>query len=165
MTDTDSLVYNITTDDVYADMYEKMDIYYDTSDYPPEHKLHSKKNAKVVGLFKDELNGTPIAEFVGLRAKMYSLRLSDGSSKKTAKGIKKSFQKKHIVHQQYKDCLMNEMTTNAKFWTIKSLNHQLTTYETNKIALSPFDDKRFLLGKEGQTLAYGHHRIIDGDVV
>ena len=89
LTDTDSLVYDVTTPDLYADMLPQIDKYYDTSDYPVEHPLHSKKNAKVVGLFKDELNGVPFVEFVGLRAKMYSFLLPDGSSKQTAKGIKK----------------------------------------------------------------------------
>jgi hypothetical protein len=47
MTDTDSLVYHITTDDVYADMATDLDAY-DTSEYPPEHPLFSVKNKKVI---------------------------------------------------------------------------------------------------------------------
>ena len=158
-TDTDSLVYDITTPDLYADMLPNIDRHYDTSDYPVEHPLHSKKNAKVVGLFKDELNGVPIVEFVGLRAKMYSFLLPDGSSKQTAKGIKKAHMKKHVIHEHYRDCLLDEKTTSARFWTIRSFAHQITTYETNKTALSPFDDKRYLLGRDGRTLAYGHYKI------
>lgn len=46
MTDTDSLVYHIETPDVYADMLDNIDSY-DTSGYPKEHMLFSKKNAKV----------------------------------------------------------------------------------------------------------------------
>ena len=125
-----------------------------------DHPLHSKKNAKTVGFFKDELNGVPIMEFIGLRAKMYSFLLPDNHSKQTAKGIKQSFTKKHISHVLYRDCLMDKKTTSARFWTIRSFKHQLTTYETNKTALSPFDDKRYLLGKDGRTFAYGHYRII-----
>ena len=45
-TDTDSLVYDITTPDLYSDMLSKIDIFYDTSDYPVEHPLHSKKMQK-----------------------------------------------------------------------------------------------------------------------
>ena len=132
-TDTDSLVYDIRTPDLYSDMRLKIDEFYDTSDYPVEHPLHSKKNAKTVGLFKDELNGVPIVEFVGLRAKMYSFLLPDGSSKQTAKGIKKAHMKKHVVHEQYRNCLFDETRTSARFWTIRSFGHQLTTYETNKV--------------------------------
>ena len=46
---------------------------FDTSDYPRDHALFSKRNAKVVGKFKDELNGVAALEFIGLRPKMYSL--------------------------------------------------------------------------------------------
>ena len=55
-TDTDSLTYNIETTKIYADMRLDIDLY-DTSDYPRDHLLFSKRNAKVVGKFKDELNG------------------------------------------------------------------------------------------------------------
>ena len=37
---------------------------------------------------KDETDGVPIIEFVGLRSKMYSLLLDNGKEKKTGKGIK-----------------------------------------------------------------------------
>src|SRR5678816_4255665 len=64
-TDTDSLCYHIRTEDVYSDMYDHLD-QYDTSDYPADHFLHSKTNAKVIGKFKDESNGQSPLEFVGL---------------------------------------------------------------------------------------------------
>ena len=75
-TDTDSLAYSIETPNVYADMQLDIDLY-DTSDYPRDHALYSKRNAKVVGKFKDELNGVAALEFIGLRPKMYSLLLPD----------------------------------------------------------------------------------------
>ena len=154
-TDTDSLVYSISTEDLYADMALKIDTYYDTSDYPVGHHLRSMKNAKTVGFFKDELNGTPIVEFVGLRAKMYSFLLPDGSSKRTAKGIKESFKRKHIVHADYRECLLDEKMTRAQFVTIRSFDHSLVTIQTDKIALSPFDDKRFLLDSRAKLWLMG----------
>ena len=45
-TDTDSLVYQIFTDDFYRDMKKDMEQWYDTSDYPPSHPCHSKQNTK-----------------------------------------------------------------------------------------------------------------------
>ena len=39
---------------------------------------------------------------------------------------------------------------------IKSKNHNLGTYETNKISLSCFDDKRYNLKNGINALAYGH---------
>jgi hypothetical protein len=37
---------------------------------------------------KDDTNGVPIVEFVGLRSEMYSVLLDDKKEKKTEKGIK-----------------------------------------------------------------------------
>ena len=42
---------------------------------------------------------------------------------------------------------------------IKSKNHNLGTYETNKISLSCFDDKRYILKNGIDTLIYGHKDI------
>ncbi|KAK3718086.1 hypothetical protein QZH41_015140, partial [Actinostola sp. cb2023] len=87
VTDTDSLCYNIKTEDIYEDMYEDLDLY-DTSEYPRDHVLHSTVNKKVLGKMKDETHGLPIEEFVGLRPKMYSLLYHEEGrevEKKTAK--------------------------------------------------------------------------------
>ena len=116
-TDTDSLAYSIETPNIYADMRQDIDLY-DTSDYPCDHLLSSKRNAKVDGKFKDELNSVAALEFIGLHPKMYSLLIPDKKSKNTAKGIPKSFVKKHITHDLYRQCLHHEMTTTATFHTI-----------------------------------------------
>ncbi|KAL9966939.1 hypothetical protein ACROYT_G025085, partial [Oculina patagonica] len=71
-TDTDSLLLEIETEDVYADMAENIDKY-DTSDYPKDHSLFSTKNKKVLGKMKDECAGKQISECVCLRPKMYSI--------------------------------------------------------------------------------------------
>lgn len=69
-TDTDSLTYLIYTKDLYKDITEKMPHYFDTSDYPPDHECFSITNKKVIGKFKDELNGKIMYEHIGLRSKM-----------------------------------------------------------------------------------------------
>lgn len=43
--------------------------------------------------------------------------------------------------------------------TIQSINHQLGSYELNKISLSCFDDKRCILDDGISSLAYGHYKI------
>lgn len=63
---------------------------YDTSDYPEDNRFQTPRvNKKVPGLFKDELNGKIITEFVGLRSKMYSVRTGRVDKMKKAKGLKK----------------------------------------------------------------------------
>ncbi|KAL9987983.1 hypothetical protein ACROYT_G002373 [Oculina patagonica] len=75
-TDTDSLLLEIETEDIYEDIYQNKTLY-DTSDYPKEHSLHSYENKKVLGKMKDECAGTPISECVCLRPKMYSILTED----------------------------------------------------------------------------------------
>ena len=61
--DTDSMIFNIKTKDIYKDMEEIIDEL-DTSGYPKDHPLYSEKNKKVIGKFEDELNGKIMNEIV-----------------------------------------------------------------------------------------------------
>ena len=92
--DTDSLLLKIETEDVYKDI-KANENFYDTSDYPKEHPLHSTVNKKVLGKMKDECAGTPISGYVGLRSKMYSI-MTEGESKKGIDKIKKDFPETEI---------------------------------------------------------------------
>jgi len=90
-TDTDSLCCKIQTEDPYEDMEESAD-QFNTSNFEPTHPLYSKQNNRGLGKMKSETGSTPPAEFVGLRAKMYSLSCGIKSQKK-AKGIQKRYVK------------------------------------------------------------------------
>ena len=155
-TDTDSLLYDIETADIYQDMAKDADKF-DTSDYPTDHFLHSVVNKKVIGKMKDETASVPIKEFVGLRSKMYSMRHGK-VEKKTAKGIKKSTIRKDLRHAMYKDTLFDETVTQATMRAIRSVNHELYSVVSNKRALSPYDDKRYVLDDKFTTRAHGHYR-------
>lgn len=157
MTDTDSLMYEVYTDNIYDDMFNDLDLF-DTSDYPKDHKLYSEKNKKVLGKMKDELAGKPIEEFVGLRAKMYSLK-HGGIEKKRAKGIKRQVVEKVLSHQDYHDTLHNQRFMHHKMNLIRSFNHELYAITLNKRSLGCYDDKRFILEDGIHTLAYGHYAI------
>ena len=76
--DTDSLVLNVHTEDIYDDLRGNM--HYDTSNYEPEHPLYDTRNKKVVGKFKDELGGKLMTKFIGLKPKMYSFLTDTGIS-------------------------------------------------------------------------------------
>ena len=155
-TDTDSLCYDILTEDIYKDMKEDEDLF-DTSDYPKEHFLHSEVNKKVLGKMKDECAGIPIQEFVGLRPKMYSILYGD-KEKKAAKGVTRPCQRK-IKHENYRNCLFQRTQTIVEGRIITSVCHEIYTEKKKKIGLSPYDDKRYVLDDGYTTLAHGHHSI------
>lgn len=108
---------------------------------------------------KDEAAGIPITEFIGLRSKMYSYVKNNDNGGKTAKGIKKSIIKKNINHNDYKETLMNNQQMHHEMRTIRSDCHKLNSYNINKVLLSCFDDKRYLLEDGITSYAYGHYNI------
>jgi hypothetical protein len=114
-TDTDSLCYHVFTNDVYRDMPDYRDLL-DTSSYPRDHPLYSANNMKVIGKMKDECNGKPPLESVGLRSKMYSLLTYDENmAKRTAKGVKKRYVSKYLRHAMYLRTLRNRTIEHAKY--------------------------------------------------
>ena len=72
-TDTDSLTYEIKSENVYKEFYKWKDLF-DFSNYPKDSKFFDKSNEKVIGKMKDEYGGVIIDEFIGLKAKMYSIK-------------------------------------------------------------------------------------------
>ena len=160
-TDTDSLTYKIETNDIYQDMLRHHALY-DFSGYPKEHPCFSNVNKKIIGKFKDELNGEPLGEFIGLKAKMYSLKYREKGrivESKKAKGVNKCVVKKRVSHQDYKDCLLKNATIYRDSTSIRSIGHQIYTLKQNKKSLSTFDDKRYILDDGISTLPHGHYKI------
>ena len=162
LTDTDSLMYEIQTEDFYKDINGEVKNRFDTSGYPPGHPsgIPSGFNKKVLGMFKDEVNGNVIDEFVGLRAKLYSYKMFEGEESKKCKGVKKSVVKKSITHEDYKKCLTDRKPQLRKMNVIRSHKHNVFTEEVNKVALSANDDKRYILEDGINTLALGHYKIL-----
>ena len=160
-TDTDSLAYEIKTDDFYADIAPDIRSRFDTSDYPKDHssRIETGVNKKVIGMFKDEAAGKQIEEFVGLRSKLYSYQMA-GVDHKKCKGVKKIVVKKSITHEDYKDCLFTKREQSRKMNVIRSHLHEIYTEEINKIALSADDDKRVIQRDGIHTLAYGHYSLL-----
>jgi len=156
-TDTDSFCCHIQTDNLFQDMSENLDLF-DTSNFEKDHPLYTTKNHRALGKFKSETGSLAPREFVGLRAKMYSLDVPH-NSKIRAKGIKKSHIKKHVRHQQFVHVLNSLKPTSSTFRTFRSTNHVLRTLEITKTCLNAFDDKRYILNDGVTTVAYGHKGI------
>ena len=90
---------------------------------------------------------------------MYSYILDNKQTKRTAKGIKKNVIQKNLSHDNYKKVLLNNEQIHHSMKTIRSMNHQLSSYELNKISLSCFDDKRYIHENGITSFAYGHYKI------
>ena len=156
-TDTDSLLYHVTTPDLNAKLC-KIANDLDTSNYPTDHPLYSNENKKVVGKFKDECGGQKIAAFCGLRAKMYSIKMSNRKNTNRAKGVSRSVVRK-LTFDDYLHTLRTGGKIRRRSRKIRSYRHQLVTEALNKVALSAYDDKRYILDDGICTLAYGHKLI------
>ena len=143
-TDTDSLMYQIYTDDFYKDISYDIETKFDTSDYPTNHPSGIKTgvNKNVIGMFKDEVAGKKITYFVGLRPKLYSFKIEKSKEVRKCKGIKKNVVKKAIEFEDHVQCLFFGEKQMRSMKIIRSENHDIYSKEVNKIALSSEDDKR-----------------------
>ena len=155
-TDTDSLMYQIKTDDFYKDINPDVQDKFDTSDYPSNHPsvIQTGLNKKVIGMFKDEVAGKQITHFVGLRPKLYSYKVEDEKELKKCKGIKKNVVKKSIDFDDFVKCLFTGEKQMRKMKIIRSVQHDIYSKKVNKIALSNEDDKRVVLEDCVHTLAF-----------
>ena len=87
--DTDSFIIYIKTKEFFEDISNDVEGWFDTSNYDKNDRpLPIGKNEKAPGLFKDELGGKIIAEFVGLTPKTYAYLMDDGIEHKKGKGTK-----------------------------------------------------------------------------
>ena len=106
---------------------------------------------KVISKMKDESEGKIIDEFVRLKSKMYSMKNVNGKESNTAKGVNIATE-----FNELKDTLFHKEIIRRKMRRIQGKKHKMGTYEINKILLSCFDDKRFVLNDGIHTLAYFH---------
>ena len=161
-TDTDSLMYEIETDDFYKDISLDVRDKFDTSNYPKDHPsvIETGVNKKVIGMFKDEAGGLIISEFVGLRAKLYSFKILKTAAEifeeKKCKGTKKAVVKKHITFDDYKRCLFNNVNQMRSMNILRSHNHEIFAETVNKVALSYNNDKKIICKDAIHTYSYGH---------
>lgn len=157
-TDTDSFILDVPTEDMYKDLKtevkKEQDSWYDTSDYPKDSPLHSSVNKKVIGKMKDEMNGTIIKEYVGLRAKMYSVASQTAVIKK-AKGISKPVVKMTISHDNYKQALFGKQVFHHDNIKLRSNLHQVNTTVVTKKSLDSTNTKRVFESPEF-SYALGH---------
>ena len=86
---------------------------------------------------------------------MYSTKKIDGKEHNTAKGVSIATE-----FDKFKDVLFNKKFIRHKMKRIQSKKHKLGTYEIDKVSLSRFDDKRYVLDDRIYTLSYFHRNIV-----
>ena len=102
-----------------------------------------------MGKMKDESEGKIIDDFVVLKSKLYSMKNIDGKEFNTAKGVNIATE-----FNEFKDTLFNKKIIRHKMRRIQGKKHKMGTHKMNKMSLSVFDDKRFVLDDGIHTLAY-----------
>ena len=107
-TDTDSLTYEITSENVYEEFFKWKD-WLNFSNYSKDSKFFYDTNKRVFGKMKDEYGGVIIDEFIGLKSKMYSIKKIDGSESSTAKGVNIATE-----FNEFKDVLFNKKILDIK---------------------------------------------------
>ena len=103
---------------------------------------------------------TGLAKFYGLTklklvyGLIFVLHL-DSTSKRSAKRSVQHSQQQ-LTHQRFREILLSGKTFRIYNYSMKSKAHTNITIAQNRIALSTFDSKRFLLFDPIATLPFGH---------
>ena len=145
--DTDGFFIYVETDDFYEDIAINVDEWFDTSKYDKNDNrpLPIGKNKKVIGKFKDELNGKIMTEFIALRTKTFAfLQINEEDEleqSKKAKGTKKCVTRKHLNFDLYKRALFNNETIRCTQQRFKSDYRNIFSQSVPKISLNDKDDE------------------------
>ena len=125
-TDTDSLTYEIKSENGYEEFFKQKDLF-DFSNYSKDSKFSDETNKKVIGKMKDDFGGIIVIEFAGLKSKMHSMKKIDGKVCNTAKGVSIATE-----FDGFKDVLFNKKIIRHKMKRIQIKKYKLGTYELTK---------------------------------
>jgi hypothetical protein len=113
--------------------------------------------------------GHPIQEFCGMKAKLYSIKVSapvknrDGTGswinqKSATAGTKTHLARKYLHHQKFMEVFnQSQLTVQLNQKSIRSFNHKLYNVDQLRTSISAIDDKRYVL-PDGSTRALGHYK-------
>jgi hypothetical protein len=155
-TDTDSLIIKVDTDNFYNDMKLNLDKF-DTSNYKLDNIHNIPINTSILGKMKDEYPNECISCFYGTGAKAYCV-ITPSSITKKAKGVKKAAIDNQLSSIDYKNVINGTMKF-CKMYIFRSHLHNMYTEYKNKVALTSFDDKRYIIPHSTRTLAWGNCNI------
>ena len=73
--------------------------------------------------------------------------------------MKDLYTEKTLHYDLFKSCLFDKQPVRKSMTQLKSENHQIVVNRVKKIAVSSYNDKRFLLEDGVRSLAYGHYSL------
>ena len=150
--DTDSVMYETKTEDVYED-FSSDKIIFDFNNYCTKSNYYDNSNNLVIGKMKDETGDFAMEEFVGLKPKMYSFLVGNNEHKKS-KGMNRNAVAT-VSPNECKDILLNNKCIRHSVNRIQGKGHRIRTYEINKISMSCFDEKIYIQNNGHDGLALG----------
>ena len=155
--DTDSFIIHVETEDFYKDIANDVDKWFDTSAYDKNDNrpLPIGKNKKIIGKFKDALNGKIMTELCIPIAKTYAFITDNDTEIKKANDTKKCAIKHMLTFENYKESVLKIKTILRSQLGFKSDGHNVYTEEINKIAIRNNDDKRLQTFDGITTYQYG----------
>ena len=129
-------MYWVETADLYKEMFADRQ-HFDFASLEKSSPFYDGANNKLIGKMKDEANGKPIIEFVGLRPKMYSFLIEESGheiEKHRAKGINKAASR-NLKHESYKQQLGAPVENYLPNHRIANRLHELYTVEVGFVVL------------------------------
>lgn len=132
-TDTDSFLIVVKGLNMYDYIKRDAEKFFDTSDLPDNIHNILIVNKKCLGMFKDELKGKIIIGLAAVRAKLYSLKVQDQKDILRNKGVKKSVVERCLTHEDYVNCLENDVEKCVTQDCIRSHLHNVYTIREKKV--------------------------------
>ena len=145
--------------------------------HPSGIKTGANKNA--LEKFKDEAAGRQITHFAAPSPKLYSFKIEEKKEREEeikgekkvkgenkmeidkAKGVKKCVIENSLTFEDYKKCIFSEEKMMREMNIFRTQNHDIYSMTVNKVALSPFDNKRIICENKFDTLAYNPENAVD----
>ena len=90
-----------------------------------------------------------------MKPNKYAFLVDDNSEDKKTEGVNKNVVER-INHSEYKNVLLNKKCLRNSMNRIQGKNHTIRNYEINKIFLSWFDYKIYILNNGYDGLALGY---------
>ena len=157
LSDTDSFIFHIknyTKNEIRWKLGDVMDF----SNIPAANKMCNATRKNVPGFLKDETPAGDIVECIALKSKCYALRTrmnvtGEIIEEKKCKGITKPTVKRIRINN-YRSCVSSLKAVRANMTRISVKKRTIRTILQNKVCLSSFDDKRFMLNCGKHSLPY-----------